>query len=347
MRTKKVAIIIVNWNGKRLLKNCLDAVFKQTYKNFDVYFVDNGSVDNSVKFVKHNFPKTKIIQLNKNYGFAKGNNEGIKEAFKDKNIEYIVCLNNDTIVNKNWLKELIKTAEKDEKIGMVSSKAYFLDGKIQNAGLSLENALQINRLGSLSIGYGLEDNNPKLKKDIEIFAAYGAAPLYKREMLEELYNQDGEFFDEDFFSCAEDSDLCFRARLLGWNCYLSANAKLKHLHSQTEGLASPFKAYYSERNNNLMAIKNLPFWRLIRFFLENIKLKFSYVTKKNKSVQKLKGNIGIMKMLWILIKAHLVFFILIPKFLIKRWKIQSEKKVSNKEINSWFKKYSREMIENE
>src|SRR3989338_5395553 len=198
MNNKKASIIIVNWNGKKFLKDCLNAVCKQTYKNFQVYFVDNGSLDGSSDYVRRDFPKTKTIQLNKNYGFAKGNNEGIKEAFKDKSIEYIVCLNNDTIVDKNWLKELVKTAEKDKKIGMVSSKAYFPDGKIQNAGLSFEKALQINKDGGISIGYGKKDSEvPSLQKEIEIFAPGGVAPLYKRKMLEELYKINKEYFDED------------------------------------------------------------------------------------------------------------------------------------------------------
>ena len=118
---KKAAIVIVNWNGKKFLRNCLDSVYKQTYKNFQLYFVDNGSIDGSSEFVKENYPRTMIMQLDKNYGFAKPNNIAIKEAFKDKSVEYIVCLNNDTIVDKNWLKELIKTALKDKKIGAVSS----------------------------------------------------------------------------------------------------------------------------------------------------------------------------------------------------------------------------------
>src|SRR3989344_3399710 len=122
---KKASIIIVNWNGMKFLKNCLDSVYKQTYKNFQVYFVDNGSIDGSSEFVKKNYLKAKIIQLDKNYGFAKPNNIAIKESFKDKEVEYIVCLNNDTIVDKNWLKELVKTARKDKKIGAVGSLALY------------------------------------------------------------------------------------------------------------------------------------------------------------------------------------------------------------------------------
>ena len=187
---KKAAIVIVNWNGKKFLRNCLDSVYKQTYKNFQLYFVDNGSIDGSSEFVKRNYPKTIIIQLDKNYGFAKPNNIAIKEAFKDKLIEYIVCLNNDTIVDNNWLKELIKTTQKDKRIGAVSSKAYFPDGRIQNAGLSLEKALQINKEGGISIGYGLTDKEaPNLSEEIEIFAPGGVAPLYKREILEQIYGE--------------------------------------------------------------------------------------------------------------------------------------------------------------
>ncbi len=313
--SKKAVIIIVNWNGKKYLENCLSSVFKQTYKNFDVYFVDNGSVDGSSDYVRKNFKKVKIIQLDKNYGFAKGNNEGIKEAFKDKKVEYIVCLNNDTIVDKNWLKELVKTAEKDEKIGMVSSKAFFKDGKIQNAGLIFSKALQINKEGGISFGYGEEDKGI-YKRETEIFAPGGVASLYKRKMLEEI-----GLFDEDYFAYAEDLDLGFRGRLAGWKAFLSPKATLIHLHSQTGGVASEFKAYYSERNTLFTAVKDFSLKDLLLFPFYDLKLKLSYLEKENNSVKKLKNNIGFSGLLWILIKARLSLLYNLPKLLRKRWRI--------------------------
>ena len=316
---KKAAIIIVNWNGKKFLKNCLSSVFKQTYKEFEVYFVDNGSIDDSVDYVRKNFPKVKIIKLDKNYGFAKGNNEGIKEAFKDKNVGYIVCLNNDTIVNKNWLKELVKTAEKSEKTGMVSSKALFKDGRIQNAGLIFSKALQINKGGGISLGYGEKDKGI-YKKEIEIFAPGGVAPLYKRKMLEEI-----GLFDEDYFAYAEDLDLGFRGRLAGWKAFLSPNAKLIHLHSQTGGAASQFKAYYLERNILFTAVKDFPLKDLLLFPFYDIKLKLSYLVKKDNSVTKLSSNIGLIGIIWILVKARLALIYYLPKLLLKRWKIKINK----------------------
>ncbi|MDK2907725.1 MAG: hypothetical protein PWQ87_183 [Candidatus Woesearchaeota archaeon] len=321
---KKAAIIIVNWNGKKFLKDCLNAVYKQTYENFEVYFVDNGSIDGSADYVKKNFPKAKVIKLSKNTGFAKGNNEGIKEAFKDKKVEYIVCLNNDTIVDKNWLKELVKTAEKDEKIGMVSSKAYFKDGKtIQNAGLIYSPSLHINKKGGISLGYGMTDKEmPELSNEIEIFCPGGVAPLYKRKVLEFLYKRDKEIFDEDFFAYAEDLDLGFRIRKIGYISFLSPKAKLIHLHSKTGGVASPFKAYYSERNTILTAIKNLPLFDLFLFPFRNFFVKVSYLKKENSSVKKLREDKSLSGIFWILIKAHFSALFLTPKMLIKRWRIQ-------------------------
>jgi len=321
----KAAVIIVNWNGLRFLKDCLTAVYNQTYKNFDVCFVDNGSMDESLKFVKENFSQTKIVALKKNTGFAQGNNEGIKEAFKDKSVEYIVCLNNDTIVDPNWLAELVKTADNDEKIGAVSSKAYFIDGKtINNAGLRFEKVLQANKKGGISIGYGLTDDEaPELSNEIEIFAAGGVAALYRRGIIEKIFKRDGEIFDEDYFAYVEDLDLGFRIRGLGYKAVLAPNAMLKHLHSQTIGKASPMKAYYCERNTILTAIKNLTIVDLILFPIRNLGLKVSYLFNKHESVEKLQQTNGILIILLIIVKANLSAIHLLPKYLFKRARLRT------------------------
>lgn len=324
MKNKKVAVIILNWNGISFLGDCFNAVYSQTYKNFDVYLVDNGSMDSSIDFVRNNFSKVKIIALEYNTGFARGNNIGIKEAFKDAEVNYIACLNNDTIVSNKWLEELVKTAEKKIIIGAVSSKAYFTDKiTIQNAGLEFSNTVQINKKGGVSIGFGLTDlEAPELLKDIEIFAPGGVAPLYKREVLEKIIKRDKEIFDEDFFAYVEDLDIGFRIRSMGYECYLSANAKLIHLHSQTGGASSPFKSYFLARNVVLTAIKNFTLINLLLFPFRSLFMMASILFKKNESVKKLKGNIGIFGMILILIKANFSALCLMPKFLVKRWKIK-------------------------
>ena len=341
---KKAAIIIVNWNGKKFLKNCLDAVFRQNYKNFHVYFVDNGSIDGSADYVKQNFPKTTIIQLDKNYGFAKGSNEGIKEALKDKDIDYIVCLNNDTIVSKDWLKELVKTAERNPKIGMVSSKAYFLNKKIQNAGLILKKEILSYKEGGVSLGYGKSDLEfKKLNNEIEIFAPGGVAPLYKREMMLDLLKINHEFFDEDFFAYVEDWDVGFVGRLRGWRCLLSPKAKLIHLHSKSSGIGSAFKIFHSERNVILTAIKNLPLGLLIQFIYYNVKAKINYITDQKKNKQRRRTKLSKMQILKIVLKAYMSSMILLPKMIIKRYNIQTKKKVSDDEIRIWFDTYGEEL----
>lgn len=321
----KAAIIIVNWNGLRFLKDCLTSVYKQSYQNFDVYFVDNGSKDESVVFVKNNFPKVRIIELKENAGFAGGNNAAMKVVFQDQTVEYICCLNNDTIVNNFWLEELIKIAEKDNKIGAVTSKAYFSDGKtINNAGLRFEKVLQANQKGGISLGYGLTDGEaPEYSTEMEVFAAGGVAPLYRRDVLERLYQRDHEVFDEDFFAYVEDLDLGFRIRGLGYKAVLAPRATLIHLHSQTGGKASPFKAYYCERNTILTAVKNLPLVDVLLFPFRNIVLKASYITNKHESVQKLQENSGFIEILFVLVKAHFFALLYIPGFLIKRFRFQS------------------------
>ncbi|MFH1761062.1 MAG: glycosyltransferase, partial [bacterium] len=107
MNNAETVVIIVNWNGERFLKDCLGSVFAQGYINFNVILVDNGSTDGSIEFIKKNYSGVEIIPLDKNYGFAKANNIGMEAALKDKTIEYIALLNNDTKAEKNWLGELI------------------------------------------------------------------------------------------------------------------------------------------------------------------------------------------------------------------------------------------------
>ena len=122
------AVIIVNWNGQELLFDCLDSLRKQTYYNFKIILVDNGSVDNSVKYVQNNFLEVKIIELNENTGFAKGNNIGISEALKNTNIKNVVLLNNDTKVKSNFLEKLINAINSKDlnkqykKIGALAPK---------------------------------------------------------------------------------------------------------------------------------------------------------------------------------------------------------------------------------
>ena len=285
----KAAIIIVNWNGKKFLQNCLDSVYKQTYKNFQVYFVDNGSIDDSSEFVNENYPKVTIIKLDKNYGFAKGNNIGIKEAFKDELVEYIVCLNNDTIVDKNWLKELAKTAQKGNTIGAVQSKILLCNKKTLH---STGGILKID-FSSESRGFGEKDKN-QYDHDEEVEIAIGCSLLIKRHILKTI-----GFFEERFFCYKEDDDLCIRIKLFGYKIFYSAKSIVYHFHSSTFKAKSYKKLYYNERNRIFNLITYGSFTRIIK------SINFTIKRYLNNGGPILKNNNSKTLLVLFLIKAYI------------------------------------------
>jgi hypothetical protein len=254
---KRVAIIVLNWNGKQFLGVCMDSLLKQTYGNSYVVFVDNASTDGSADFVLKKYAKAvrkgkiRIIKNDKNYGFAEGNNIGIRFALKDKKTKYVAILNNDTEVHKDWISELVKIAEKDKRLGMVASKV--LDFKNRRMVDTCGIGLYSDGLG-FGIGYGEDES--KYDKEEYVFGAYGAAAFYRREMLEDT-KLDSDYFDSDYFVFQEELDLSWRAQLRGWKCAIAPNAKVFHIGSGTFKYISKKGKYLLERNRISTLIKNL------------------------------------------------------------------------------------------
>jgi GT2 family glycosyltransferase len=339
--SKKAAIVIVNWDGLKWLKDCLDAVYNQSYTNFDVYFVDNGSVDDSIDFVERNFPQAKIIKLEKNTGFTGGNNIGIKKALEDAIVDYIVLLNNDTKVYPNWLLGLVSTAEKEEKIGMVSSLSLFPSKTIQTIGLSLEKNFMHSKVGGISLGCGYSPED--FPEELEIFAPSGVSALYKREVLEKT-----GLFDDLFFAYAEDLDLGLRARLFGWKALYCPDSKLIHYHSQTAGAGSPFKAFHVKRNSYFVAIKNLCLVDLLLFpfreFFWNLS-QLKNMTHNNKSVESLASKIGKWGGIKLMMNVYFQVLLKTPKMFKERRSIQKSKSITCQELSGMFERFSRDNIE--
>jgi len=241
-----VSVIILNWNGKRYLKECLLSLKKQTYKNFEVILVDNGSADGSVDYIKDNFGDfVKLIENKANLGFAEGNNIGIRNSSG----KYILLLNNDTKADPLWVEELVKVAESDDKIGMCASKILSLDDPkiIDNVGhLIYKDGLSRGR-GRLEYDQGQYDNIE------EVFLPSGCAALYRKKMLNEI----GEF-DKDFFAYSDDTDIGIRGRLAGWKCMYVPGAVIYHKYSGSTSPYALFKAFHAERNRLWIAIKYFP-----------------------------------------------------------------------------------------
>jgi len=324
-----VSIIIPNLNGEKFLEDCLESLREQTCRNFEIILIDNGSTDNFVSRAKKFFPEVKIIKNQENLGFAKANNQG----FEISKGEYIATLNNDTVVDRNWLKELVAVAEKDENIGMVASKILLAKegNKIDSVGVNIALDGMTKQRGGLEIDRGQYD------REEEILFPSACAALYKRKMLDEI-----GFFDEDFFAYCEDSDLGLRGRLAGWKAVYAPKAIVRHLYSQTGGRHSPFKLYLVERNHIWLVIKNFPreliflfplftFWR---FFLQFL----AVLIGKGTGSEALKTNSK-----WVLIKsifaAHYDGFKKFVFYISQRRQIQKKRKISRKDLRFLFKQH--------
>ena len=199
-----VSIVVVNYNGLKDLKLCFDSLYNLNYKNFELIFVDNNSQDNSVDFIRKNYPIVKIIELKKNYGFARGNNIGVAEASG----EYIVLLNNDTVVDKNWLTELVKVAEQSNNIGIIGSKNYYYHDKTE-IFYAIGTCDKFGNTGN--IGHKKRDN-VLFNTQMNCFFVCGAALMIKRELYEKI-----NLFDPNYFAYFEDVDLCWRAIISGYD----------------------------------------------------------------------------------------------------------------------------------
>jgi len=247
----KVSVIILNWNGLKFLPECLDSLAGQSFRDFEVVLVDNGSQDSSAEFVRERYPWVKLLALSENTGFAEGNNRGLAVASG----EFVVALNNDTRLEPEFLDELVKVAQEHPTAGMVAAKMlnYFEPGRIDALALKVG----VNGLG-YNIGVG-ETDAGQYDSGVKVFGPCGGAALYRREMIDEV-----GFFDADFFAYYEDFDLAWRGRLAGWDCQSAPGAIVYHVHSATSGEYSRFKVFQTHRNKWYVIVKNWPASLILR-----------------------------------------------------------------------------------
>ena len=244
----KVSIIVLNWNGKKFLKNCLDSLQKVIYSHLEIIVVDNNSKDGSQEFVKANYQKVILIENKENYGFAKGNNIGLEASTGD----YILILNNDTIVTPNFLYSLIKDFEDNPKIACLqpqirlSEDEQLLDGV--GAFLTFTGFLY-------HFGYLKDRMEPKYNKRMKIFSAKGACMILRRKAIEKV-----GLFDEDFFIFFEETDLCFRLWLAGYSVVYEPKSVIYHLGGGDTTASNSYqyekRLYMSFRNMLCCYLKN-------------------------------------------------------------------------------------------
>jgi len=341
MNSPKVSIVIVNWNGRRFLEKCLASVFGQTYRDYDVILVDNGSSDGSAEYVETSFPLARVIRLDRNYGFAAANNAGIAEALKDREVRYVAALNNDTEVEPRWLEELVKAAEMHEEVGSLAPKILFDRPRnvICCTGICIYRDCDATERGRLEVDRG------QYEEQEEVFGPTAASALFRRRMLEEV-----GLFDDDYFAYYEDVDLAWRARLAGWKCLYVPTAVVYHVLGGTSRQFAAFKAYYMERNRIWNLLKLLPlrmtvasvWYSGVRYAV----LVYGVGVGKGAAGNFLKRE-STLTMVTAVARAYLDAFLGLRSVLRKRRVIQATRVVGDSEIDAWFQRFgvgARELV---
>jgi len=244
----RITVVIVNFNSGDCLANCLDALLRQTYRNFNVIVADNNSADESLPAAMERFvdPRLKFIKNDMNLGFAVANNQAIEETSS----EWIATLNPDTVPHPSWLETMMDATETHQGVAML--------------GATLINLEQSNILDGAGDNYfalgiawrgGHGKPLPALPQYTDVFAPCAAAALYRRDV---FINVGG--FASTFFCYMEDVDIAFRFRLSGYRCIHVGNAKVAHVGGAITKNYSGFQEYYGSRNRIWTFLRNMPSW---------------------------------------------------------------------------------------
>ncbi|MDR3273649.1 MAG: glycosyltransferase family 2 protein [Flavobacteriaceae bacterium] len=302
-RLSNLATIILNYNGIQWFDKFLQGVIDYT-PNASIYVIDNASTDNSVEYLKQNFPSVKIIQNAANFGYAGGYNEGLKSVQEE-----IYCLlNSDVAVTGNWTQPILSLFEENPQIAAVQPKIlnYIHKNKFEFAGAG---GGFIDNLGYPfcrgRIFFSLEEDFGQYDDVCEIFWATGACLFIRKE---DFWAQNG--FDADFFAHMEEIDLCWRLKNAGRKIYYCGQSEVYHVGGGTLNPYNPQKTFLNFRNNLLMLIKNLPKRQLLKVIFLRLLLD---------------GAAGVdfvfasgWKYCWAVVRAHFAVYRLFPKFLKKR-----------------------------
>lgn len=245
-----VSIIVVTWNGRRYLDDCLGAIASQEGVSSETILVDNASTDGTAEYVRATFPWVRIVSLPDNRGFAGGNNAGAREAAGS----LLAFLNNDTRADPGWLRALRAGIDTDARFALVTSRIVYMHDPdtLDSAG---DGVLRWG--GAFKRHHGAPAATAAESR--EVFGVCGAACMMPKAVFDELGG-----FDEDFFASHEDVDLSYRARLRGYRCKYVAGAVVKHHGSATLGTVSPTAVFHGQRNLEWMYLKNTPASLLLR-----------------------------------------------------------------------------------
>ena len=300
----KTAIVILNWNGKKLLEQFLPSVVNFSLPQAEVYVADNASTDESIAYIKESYPTIKIIENKKNGGYAKGYNDALLSVDAD----IYGLINSDIEVTENWLNSITKEFEQNKNTAIVQPK--ILDFKNKN---KFEYA---GAAGGFIDYFGypycrgrifnhLEENKNQFNDISDIFWASGACFFIRSSVFRELKG-----FDEDYFAHQEEIDLCWRTQNLGYNIKYVGTSTVYHVGGATLQETNPRKTFLNFRNSLLNILKNVPlksviFIILSRLILDGIAgIKFIIEGKTKHTLAILKAHISFYKCLGTFLKKR-------------------------------------------
>ena len=259
---------MLNWNGLAMTQKCLGSLRRQTYKNFRVIIVDNGSTDGSISWLEQQNDVV-LIKNKRNLGFARAFNQGILRALS-LGTHYVAAVNNDTVLDKQWLQHLVAFMESHQQVGFAQG-ATLQDGQkhlYDSSGIYLEKGFIPNQRA-------LGQDNPRL--DLPAIGPNAAGAIYRSTMLQHVSTRGGDFFDRRFFAYVEDVDFNLRCTARGFAFAFVPEARIYHEGSATGNRIAKRKMFWGARNLVWLVYKNAPLgvlrqtWRLIiRSHLANL-----------------------------------------------------------------------------
>lgn len=252
--TLSVAILVLNWNGRSLLASCLPLLLEQTYPHYQVVVVDNGSSDESVPFLRQQFPQVRLIQNEENLGFSRGINAGLRQI----NSDVVVLLNNDVLVQPTWLAELIRPFQEASQIGIVGSKLLYPDGTIQHLGAELTYPLAHSRHfhhKKAAVG-----DVPAVQ---DVPYVTGAAMAVHRSVFSQIGLLD-EMFHPFYY---EEVDFCYRAKAAGFRVVVAAQATAVHNESASMNKVQGLKLQTLQRNRYRFVLKHYSIEQFLQEFV--------------------------------------------------------------------------------
>ena len=269
-----VSIVIPHWNNVDVLSECLESISNTNFENFETIVVDNASTDNSVASVRSNYPNVKLIENDKNYGYAGGCNIGAEAASGD----FLIFLNNDTVQEKDWISNLIKTINSDDKIAAVQPKILnYYDRNVFDYAGGSGGHMDIycfpfarGRIFSFQ-----ENDEGQYNNKEKCFWSSGTCFMVRRELFQKAGG-----FDDSFFAHMEEIDLCWRLYAMGFEVWVEPDSVVYHKNALTLPMYSHKKYYLNHRNSLLMllgnySIKNIFLIGIPRLILEKIACLYS------------------------------------------------------------------------